>query len=353
VHLDLPWTPARLEQRVGRARRLGSRWCEVVQVAIAPPADAAELRYVVRHLAEKGGVARRLVGDALPPGGSLVAPLAGDDDGEGAADAAESVRRLCGELASRAAMLRIAAGASPCGTCIPVAYLGARGARGGALALVEHGDSVEVVAMRDTSPAPSIPSADPRVALELLRACDVWPARGERWPGDIDVSAAGEPRVERAPSAPETVRAPWTPQAHDLFGTWCRSRDAEDLALSDVTARSRAHRAILRRISASTARGGRLGRAGRAVLGAAARAAVLETAGVGGEGVLDLLLREAPTDGAGSAGAAAWQGLAGDDAERGWLAEIATRLAQRARPTAPAPGPRRIAALVVVVPRDP
>ncbi len=39
VHYDLPWTPMRLEQREGRAVRLGSRHSEVEVVRFAPPAS--------------------------------------------------------------------------------------------------------------------------------------------------------------------------------------------------------------------------------------------------------------------------------------------------------------------------
>src|SRR6201999_3019501 len=40
VHLDLPWNPARLEQRVGRIRRIGSRFPTVSGDVGAPPASA-------------------------------------------------------------------------------------------------------------------------------------------------------------------------------------------------------------------------------------------------------------------------------------------------------------------------
>ncbi len=43
VHLDLPWTPARLEQRVGRSRRLGAPHARTWVYAYAPPAAAERL----------------------------------------------------------------------------------------------------------------------------------------------------------------------------------------------------------------------------------------------------------------------------------------------------------------------
>jgi len=41
VHLDLPWTTARLTQRLGRIWRIGSQHSRVYEYAIAPPAAAA------------------------------------------------------------------------------------------------------------------------------------------------------------------------------------------------------------------------------------------------------------------------------------------------------------------------
>jgi superfamily II DNA or RNA helicase len=64
VHLDLPWNPARLDQRVGRARRLGSRHQTVSVYVVAPPAAADRLLRVEERLREKLSVAQRTVGIA-------------------------------------------------------------------------------------------------------------------------------------------------------------------------------------------------------------------------------------------------------------------------------------------------
>jgi superfamily II DNA or RNA helicase len=74
VHLDLPWNPARLDQRVGRAARMGSRHPSVAVYSIAPPASAERLLNIERRLREKLAVAQRTVGVAgriLP---SVLAP---------------------------------------------------------------------------------------------------------------------------------------------------------------------------------------------------------------------------------------------------------------------------------------
>lgn len=72
VHLDLPWNPARLDQRVGRALRLGSRHDAVVVYTIAPPASAERLLRIEARLREKLSVAQRTIGVA---GRILPSPL--------------------------------------------------------------------------------------------------------------------------------------------------------------------------------------------------------------------------------------------------------------------------------------
>jgi hypothetical protein len=62
VHLDLPWNPARLDQRVGRARRLGSRHSTVSVYSIAPPASAERMLKIEMRLREKLMTAQRTVG---------------------------------------------------------------------------------------------------------------------------------------------------------------------------------------------------------------------------------------------------------------------------------------------------
>jgi superfamily II DNA or RNA helicase len=53
VHLDVPWTPAGLDQRVGRAARMGSRHACVHVHGFAPPAAAERLLTLERRLARK------------------------------------------------------------------------------------------------------------------------------------------------------------------------------------------------------------------------------------------------------------------------------------------------------------
>lgn len=72
VHLDLPWNPARLEQRVGRARRIGSPHDAIHVYTFVPPTAAERMLELQRRLSAKirtanlviGGVNNPIVADA-------------------------------------------------------------------------------------------------------------------------------------------------------------------------------------------------------------------------------------------------------------------------------------------------
>ncbi len=64
VHLDLPWSPARLEQRVGRLRRMGSPHARIHVYALRPPDTAEAVLGAQRVLREKMRVAHRAIGVA-------------------------------------------------------------------------------------------------------------------------------------------------------------------------------------------------------------------------------------------------------------------------------------------------
>jgi hypothetical protein len=75
VHLDIPWTAARLEQRVGRVARMGSEHSAVSVYLIRPSASAAALLESEILVQRKWAIARRAVGSAnaspFPSGSSL------------------------------------------------------------------------------------------------------------------------------------------------------------------------------------------------------------------------------------------------------------------------------------------
>ncbi len=62
VHLDMPWTIARLEQRLGRIRRLGAAHERVHVYAIGPPVQTRSLVTVIRALQRKARVIGSLLG---------------------------------------------------------------------------------------------------------------------------------------------------------------------------------------------------------------------------------------------------------------------------------------------------
>src|SRR6202022_665380 len=65
VHLDLPWNPARLAQRVGRVRRPGGAGT-VRTYLLAPPTSAAVLLDANARLRRKLEAAERIVGTSIP-----------------------------------------------------------------------------------------------------------------------------------------------------------------------------------------------------------------------------------------------------------------------------------------------
>ena len=64
VHLDLAWNPARLEQRVGRLRRIDSTHRSIAVYVMPAPAPAERLLSVERRLRAKRAIAHRTIGAA-------------------------------------------------------------------------------------------------------------------------------------------------------------------------------------------------------------------------------------------------------------------------------------------------
>ncbi|MFA6165630.1 MAG: SNF2-related protein [Gemmatimonadaceae bacterium] len=72
VHLDQPWTPARLDQREGRALRLGSPHAAITTYAVRPPRGAARLLALAARLLKK----RAAMDASVAAGGGREALLA-------------------------------------------------------------------------------------------------------------------------------------------------------------------------------------------------------------------------------------------------------------------------------------
>ncbi|MDQ6887432.1 MAG: DEAD/DEAH box helicase [Gemmatimonadota bacterium] len=139
VHLDLPWTPARLEQRVGRARRMGSEHPRVAVYALAPPASVELLLGVERRLREKLAAASRVVGSL----GSILPPAIdrGTLPGEGEAQKRERLRRVIGAWRSSEGEDRPSR--------VGMLVAGVRSARSGFLALVIGRDGAVLIGALD------------------------------------------------------------------------------------------------------------------------------------------------------------------------------------------------------------
>jgi hypothetical protein len=93
VHLDLPWNPQRLAQRVGRVRRIGGA-SEVFTYALAPPASADALLDADARLRRKLASAERVVGTQFPVLPSLVRGDALRRDDSSASAEGELIARL-------------------------------------------------------------------------------------------------------------------------------------------------------------------------------------------------------------------------------------------------------------------
>ena len=78
VHLDLPWTTARVEQRIGRLARMGSRHRRVVSYSVRPPLRAEAFLHELEIVTRKSDLARELFGGSTSTNFSDQSPKAAD-----------------------------------------------------------------------------------------------------------------------------------------------------------------------------------------------------------------------------------------------------------------------------------
>ena len=242
VHLDIGWNPARLEQRVGRLRRLGAPRPVIAQYLLRPPAPAEALLQLERRLRAKLGIAARSVGvaGAILPGLIVAGPEPASLSGE----------RLFATM-SQWRRIDVPAGASePLVAAAPSEI-------SGALACVRSADETTLLAIRD-----GVVSRDPDAVLTLVRAAE------ER---SVDVDAVA---AERAAA---------------LVGQWIRRQSvASPVSLSMVRVAG-ARRALLRRVDAIVSRAPRQRQPALAPLVRVARATASITLSAGAERVLEVL----------------------------------------------------------------
>lgn len=315
VHLDLPWTVARLEQRLGRLRRPGSPHARVHAYAIGPPAHARELLTIVRALQRKARLVRALVG---APELAVHEPLLGarlrrtttepDEDVTGATEALRHELQawgtggdprddVDGDLTGASVAVRV-------GPTADVPWC--------ALALVGVGGRHRLVAAE-----PGIVSDEPRFLLEIAR----------RW-------SAAVPHDGAAPDDRAAV-------ARAAIEQWLAERRAAALAAPVLDTPSTAHAHVLRRLDAIVARAPRHERPAITDVVSRCRALVLASRGAGAERFLSSWLQEYAADGEGALQVAQIHALA---------SVLAPRVSRAATaPLNPAP---RLGVLLLVIERE-
>jgi len=250
VHLDLPWNPARLDQRVGRARRLGSRHETVSVYIIAPPAAADRLLRVEERLREKLSVAQRTIGVAgqiLPSPIGASAPEPGLAEQTSAIDARLRTWIVSEENHSE----RVPAG-------MPV-VAGVESDVRGFLALVRDDDGSHLI----VNVGSGITTAADAVARGLIAA-------------EGFESTVGENAVASA------LRQ---------FDTWLAARRGASAIDFQAAAAARVRRAALTRVARTLARAPRHQRALLAPLADTARAIATAPLAEGAERILETLVR--------------------------------------------------------------
>jgi superfamily II DNA or RNA helicase len=315
VHLDMPWTIARLEQRLGRIRRLGAAHERVHVYAIGPPVPTRSLVTVIRALQRKA----RVIGSLL--GANEVAsqePLFGQrlsrtsrppqSDLTGWNEALRTVlaawRRGSGHAlddcpqgaaAAPAAVVRTARCTDPCrGIAGPPERSPAEAAALAAdwldrpwqaLALARLDSRARLLAV-----SPDRVSEHPRDVLEVARRIGVaHHQRTARDTGGLDAPA--EARFS------QSIRA-----ARQVLARWLDAARGAALAAPATEAPSREHLRALRRIAELRAQVPRHRRARLTELAARCRDLVVAARGAGAERMLGEWADSAdPTIGAGTA----------------------------------------------------
>ena len=283
VHLDLPWTAARLTQRLGRVWRLGSSHARVHEYALGPPAPAEQLLRTTEILMAKAGAASRAIGDAITPLLAQRRQGASSSDGKAETDpttAREQLRRLMDGWAS-APSVDAARGSTRSRASHdeppPPHVASVRATLDGWIAAVTVAGVAQIVAARSDDQA----TTDPSIVLEVARAAE----------GRSCIAAPS--RVARALRAIEAHAA--------------AQRAARDAGLA--LPGSRAHAMASTRISAVAAAAPAHRRAAVSRLAARARQTVAASRTAGAERLLTALLSDRSP-------------LAADEPAEAWLSRV-------------------------------
>lgn len=291
VHLDLPWTPARMEQRVGRSRRMGAQHARTTVYALQPPASSEILLRVEQRLRAKLGAAGRLLGapaaDVLPETTIDVSDARIHvRDTRGVEDAATVHDHRARESAARRHELIARelerwrdhedAGGAMAPTESPMSSIfvaGEYAPSSGLLALVrEDGEYCLVAARRDEEV-----DDDPALVLETLRLTS-----------SISAAPCNSNR-DREPPRADTLAA------IDRVARWASRRAGVLAAGSALEPHTQARKRALRRVAAIAARAPRHRRSEVTRLAALARQVATAPYGAGAERLLeDLVATELP-----------------------------------------------------------
>ena len=308
IHLDLPWTAARLTQRLGRVWRIGSAHARVHEYAVAPPAPADELLRITELLTRKAGAAWSAIGDALSP---LLASRSDTATSSGTADrlgAAEELRRMLRRWADAAPGLEMLS-CPDAGTRAqqPATVAGVRGDHAGWIAAVGSGREVRLVAARDDG----VPSTDPGVLLSVARAAENVPCV---------VSPSRVTRVMRQVAMHLDAAVAAAAAGVDAVGSRARAVAASRIASLAANVPPHRRTAVSR-------------------LAASARQAVASSRSAGAERLLAALVSTEAGD-------------EGTEAAEVWLERIIDAGAAAPNVESDVAGPERLLALIVLVPAE-
>lgn len=74
IHLDIPWTAARIEQRIGRLARIGSQHARVMSYSVNPPPRAEAFLHELEIVARKSDISSQMLGTPATDGSTQRAP---------------------------------------------------------------------------------------------------------------------------------------------------------------------------------------------------------------------------------------------------------------------------------------
>ena len=189
VHYDLPWTPARLAQRVGRVDRLGSPHAWVETVTFLPPAGLERALALERRLATKLGM-------QTAGGAAQLESVAGPAAAQGRLDWCDRLQRLYLGVATPAEGA-VAAVRAPVSAAVLVVRIGSLVE---AFVVTEHdarADPDEATRLLEhAAPGEAVPVARERLARAVHRAAPLVRARLAAL-GDVRWRAADPDRLSR------------------------------------------------------------------------------------------------------------------------------------------------------------